>query len=104
MSSVEEVGWEDSGEALPISFAEVTVVFLKLYSGKAQGMDEIGPEMLKSLDITGLPLVWHLLGVVWRLGAVPLDWQKEVVVALLFLKRGQGVLHMECLPVMFMFK
>ncbi len=42
------------GEALSISLAEVTEEVKKHCSGKASGVDEIRPEMLKALDMVGL--------------------------------------------------
>jgi len=53
-SSEEEAESEESGEAPPISLAEVPEVFKKLFSGKMPGVNEICPEMLKALDIVGL--------------------------------------------------
>jgi len=61
-SSVEEAEFEDSGEASPISLVEVTEAVKKLFSGKAPGVDEIRPEMLKAL-----------VNVVWRSGTVPVE-------------------------------
>ncbi len=51
---MEEAEPEDSGEASLISLAEVSEVVKKLLSGKAPGVDEIHPEMLKALDIVWL--------------------------------------------------
>jgi len=55
---------------------EVAEVVKKLFSGKAPGVDEIVPEMLKALDIVGLT---RLVNVMWRLGTVPVEWQTGVV-------------------------
>ncbi|KAI3352799.1 hypothetical protein L3Q82_019232 [Scortum barcoo] len=54
MSSVEEAELEDPGEALPKSVAEVAEIVKKLLRGKAHGVDEICPEMLKALDTVAL--------------------------------------------------
>ncbi len=66
MSLVEEAETpEDSGEALPVSLAEVSEVVKKLLSSKALGVDEIHPEILKGLDIVGLSCLTRLFSVVW---------------------------------------
>ncbi|KAF7649897.1 hypothetical protein LDENG_00134490 [Lucifuga dentata] len=49
-----EAEMEDSGGSETISLVEVTKVAKKLHSGKSPGVDEIQPEMLKSLDVVGL--------------------------------------------------
>ncbi len=51
MSSVEEAELKDSGDASPISLEEVAEALKKLLSGKAPGVDEIHPKMLKAMDI-----------------------------------------------------
>ncbi len=71
---MEEAEFEDAGEASPISLVEVTEVIKKLLSGKAPGVDEIGPEMLKVLDIVGLSWLARLFSVAWRSGTVPVEW------------------------------
>ncbi|KAK7916510.1 hypothetical protein WMY93_012271 [Mugilogobius chulae] len=53
-SSDEEAETGDSGGGSPITQAEVTEVVNKLLGGKAPGVDEIRPEYLKSLDVTGV--------------------------------------------------
>ncbi len=79
-SSVEEAEFEDSGEASPISLAEVAEVVKKLLSGKVPGVDEIHPEMLNALDIVGLSWLTRLFSVVWRSVTMPVEWQTGVVV------------------------
>jgi len=64
--------------------AEVAEVVKKLFRGKAPGVDEIHPEMLKALHIVGLSWLTRLVNVVWRSGTVPVEWQ--VVVPML--KKG----------------
>ena len=46
--SVAETELEDDGVSSPISLGEVTVVVKQLHSGKAPGIDEIPPELLKA--------------------------------------------------------
>lgn len=53
---------------MPISLAEITEVFKKLLGGKALGVDEICPKMLKALYIVGLPWLTRLFSVKWRSG------------------------------------
>lgn len=88
--SDEEAETEDSeGDSL-ITQAEVTEVVRKLLGGRAQGVDEIRPDYLQSLDFVGLSWQTHLYYITWRSGTVPLDWQTRVVVPL-FKKRDQRV-------------
>ena len=79
-SSGEEAESEASGEAPPISLAEVAEVVKQLFSGKAPGVDEIRPEMLKALDNVGLLWLTRLYNVAWGSGTVPMAWQTGVVV------------------------
>ncbi len=78
--SVEEAEFEDPGEALPISLAEVAEVVKKLLSSKAPGVDEIHPEMPNALCTVRLSWLTHLFSVAWRSGTVPVEWQTGVVV------------------------
>jgi len=78
-SFVEEVESEESEEASSISLAEVAEV-VKLFSGKAPGVDKICPELLKALDIVGLSWLTRLVNVAWRSGTVPVECQTGVVV------------------------
>uniref|UniRef100_A0AAR2LJT3 Reverse transcriptase domain-containing protein n=1 Tax=Pygocentrus nattereri TaxID=42514 RepID=A0AAR2LJT3_PYGNA len=75
-----ESGPEASGVSSSISLVEITEVVGKLLSGKAPGVDEIRPEMLKALDIVGLSWLTRLCNIAWTSGTVPLDWQTGVVV------------------------
>ncbi len=77
-SSVEGAEPEDSGEASPISLAEVSVK--KLLSSETPDVDEIHLRMLKALYIVGLFWLTRLFSVAWRLGTVPVEWQTWVVV------------------------
>ncbi|KAF7648303.1 hypothetical protein LDENG_00159240 [Lucifuga dentata] len=77
---------EDLGGSETISLVEVTEVVKKLHSGKSSGVDEIRPEMLKSLDVVGLSWLTCLCNIAWRSESVPLEWQTGVVVPI-FMKR-----------------
>jgi len=57
-----------------ISLAEVAKVVKKLLGGKAPGVDEIRPKMLKGLDIIGLSWLTRLFNVAWGSVTVPMDW------------------------------
>ena len=81
---------EDDGESLSISRKEVTEVVKQLHSGKAPGVDEIRPEMLKALGVDGLSWLIRLFNIAWRSGTVPKEWQTGVVVPL-FKKGDQRV-------------
>ena len=56
------------GDSSLISLGEVTEV---LHSGKAPGVDEICPEILKALGVEGLT---RLINIAWKSGAVPKEW------------------------------
>jgi len=60
MSSIEDAESEDLGEDSPITLAEEATIVKKLSDGKAPGVDEIRPEMLKALDIVGLSWLTRL--------------------------------------------
>ncbi|KAL3987397.1 N-acetylgalactosamine 4-sulfate 6-O-sulfotransferase [Sarotherodon galilaeus] len=79
-SSVAEAESGDEGDDPPISGGEVTKAVKQLLGGRAPGVDEVRPEFLKALDVVGLSWLTRLCNVVWRSGAVPLDWQTGVVV------------------------
>ncbi|KAK3561045.1 hypothetical protein QTP86_026393, partial [Hemibagrus guttatus] len=80
--SVEGPEAEDSEVDSFITQAEVTEVVQQLLGGKAQGVDEIRPEYLKSLDVVGLSWLTRLCNIAWRSGTVPLDWATGVVIPL----------------------
>ena len=52
--SVAETELEDDGVSSPISLGEVSAVVKQLHSGKAPGIDQIPPEILKALGVEGL--------------------------------------------------
>ena len=66
MSSEEDVEFEELGESSLISLAELSEVVKKVLSGKAPGLDEIHPEIVRSLDIVGVSWLTLLLKAVWR--------------------------------------
>jgi exonuclease III len=69
-------GW---GENNPTQ-AEVEAAIKSLKPGKAAGVDEIRPEMLKALGKGGLRWLTRVLEIAWKTGKVPQDWQTGVVV------------------------
>ena len=50
---------------------EVTEVVKQLHSGKAPGVDEIRPEMLKAMGVEGLSWMTRLFNIAWKSGTVP---------------------------------
>ena len=88
--SIVEAELEDDGGSSLISLGEVTEVAKQLHSGKAPGVDEICPEMLKALGDEGLSWLTRLINIAWKSGAVPKEWQTGVVVPL-FKKGDQRV-------------
>ena len=74
-SSMVEAELEDDGGSSLISLGEVTEVVKQLHSGKAPGVDEIHPEMLKALGVEGLSWLTRLINIAWKSGAVPKEWQ-----------------------------
>ena len=89
-SSTTEAELEDDGGSTLISLEEVAGVVKHLHSGKAPGIDEIRPEMLKALGVEGLSRVTCLFNIAWKSGTVPREWQTGVVVPL-FKKGDQRV-------------
>ncbi|KAK5875618.1 hypothetical protein CesoFtcFv8_026682 [Champsocephalus esox] len=88
--SMLEAELEYDGGSTPISRGEVTGVVKQLHSGKAPGVDEIRPEMLKALGVEGLSWLTRLINVAWKSETVPKEWQTGVVVPL-FKKGDQRV-------------
>ncbi|XP_036438729.1 trace amine-associated receptor 1-like [Colossoma macropomum] len=64
----QQSGPEASGLSGSISLMEITEVVGKLPSGKALGVDEIHPEMLKALDVMRLSWQTRLCNVAWTPG------------------------------------
>ena len=77
-----EAELEADGGSSSISLVEVTEVVKPLQSGKAPGIDEIRPEMLKALGVNGLSWLTRLFNIAWETGTVPKVWQIGVVVPL----------------------
>ena len=88
--SMVEVELEADGGPSSISLVEVTEVVKQLHSGKAPGVDEIRPEMLKALGVEGLSWMTRLFNIAWKSVTVPREWQTGVVVPL-FKKGDQRV-------------
>jgi len=59
---------------------EVLSAIKSLKSGKAAGIDEIRPEMLKALNKDGIRWLTRTCGVVWKTGEAPADWQTGIVI------------------------
>ena len=63
-----------------ISTDEVQAAIRALKPGKAASIDQIRPELLKSLSRHGILWLTRACCVVWREGRVPVDWQAGTVV------------------------
>ena len=59
---------------------EIWRLVKRLKSGKAAGIDEIRPELLKALDGEGIDWLTRVFQVAWDSGEVPKDWRTGVVV------------------------
>ena len=81
---------EAKQESTFISLGEVTEVAKQLHSGKAPGVDEIRPEIMKALGVEGPSWLTRLINIAWKSGAVLKEWQTRVVVPL-FKKGDQRV-------------
>jgi hypothetical protein len=68
------------GTATSLSVEEVTEAIKSLRDGKAAGLDEIRPEMLKALGPSGSIWLTRVIRVAWDSGEAPLDWQTAVVI------------------------
>ncbi|KAM9337124.1 protein NLRC3-like [Symphorus nematophorus] len=64
---------EDDGGSSSITLEEVTEVVKQLHSGKAPGIDEIRPEMLKALGVEGLSWLTRLFNIAWKKGSVSVE-------------------------------
>ncbi|XP_055715158.1 uncharacterized protein LOC129809374 [Phlebotomus papatasi] len=56
------------------SESEVLYAISKLKDGKAAGIDEIRPEMLKLMGIVGVNWLTRVIKVAWQSGRAPKDW------------------------------
>jgi hypothetical protein len=68
------------GAVINLSVDEVTAAIKSLKNGKAAGLDEIRPEMLKALGSSGTIWLTRVIRVAWDSGKTPLDWQTGVVI------------------------
>ena len=59
---------------------EVRRAINRLKSGKAAGVDEIRPELLKALGGDGIDWLTRVFQVAWDSGEAPADWQTGVVI------------------------
>ncbi|CAF4940420.1 unnamed protein product, partial [Rotaria sp. Silwood2] len=62
--------------------SEVSSAIKSLKSGKAAGIDEIRPEMLKALNNGGIRWLTRIRAVVWKTGEAPADWQTGIVITI----------------------
>ena len=69
-------------ETSDIPTDEVQAAIRVLKSSKAAVIDEIRPELLKSLSRHGILWLTRVCHVVWREGRAPLDWQTGIVVSI----------------------
>ena len=77
--------------SLNISAEEVLEAVKSLKCGKAAGIDEIRPEMLKAMGPVGMHWLWRMCQRAWLSGDTPEDWRTGVVVPLY--KKGD---HKDC--------
>jgi exonuclease III len=70
----------DHGALNEPTLAEVQWAVRALKPGKAAGIDEIRPEMLKAMGATGMVWLTRVCRVAWRSGRAPADWRTGVVV------------------------
>ncbi|XP_055714214.1 uncharacterized protein LOC129808460 [Phlebotomus papatasi] len=62
------------------SESEVLYAISKLKDGKAAGIDDIRPEMLKLMGIVGVNWLTRVIKVAWQSGRAPKDWQVGVII------------------------
>lgn len=82
LPSMVEAELEADGGLPSISLGKVTEVVKQLHSGKAPGIDEIRPPMLKAMGVEGMSWMTCLFNIAWESGTVPKKWQTGVVVSL----------------------
>ena len=88
VSPIEESNEESVSD---LSAEELSDAIKSLKSGKAAGIDEIRPEMLKSMGEKGMQWLLRVCRTAWRTGNTPEDWRTGVVVPLY--KKGD---HKDC--------
>lgn len=86
-----DLGFLDPLLNLPVNLDTITVAEMKnairtLNNGKAAGLDEIPPELLKSGDQYLVEALTDLLRACWADSAVPEEWKQGMIIA--FLKKG----------------
>ena len=62
-----------------ISLEEVRIAVGKIKCGKAAGVDEVKPELIKYSGETGLRWLHRIISMAWNFREVPLDWRKGVI-------------------------
>ena len=70
----------EQDETSDIPTDEVQAAIRALKPAKAAGIDEIRPELLKSLSRHGILWLTRVCRVAWREGNAPVDWQTGIVV------------------------
>src|SRR5215813_10576892 len=78
-------------EPQEISVIEVHKAIKSLKCGKAAGVDEIRPEMLKAGGTITVQWLHHIMQKAWEEGRIPEDWNKAIIVPIY--KKGN---KMEC--------
>ena len=71
-----------------ISKEEVIRAISRMKSGKASGIDDITPEMLKALDDAGVEVIHELIHKAWTEKVVPEDWSTAII-APLYKNKGE---------------
>jgi len=64
-----------------ISEEEVSVAVKQLKNGKAAGVDNTQPELLKFADSV-IPHMTRVCNMVWQHEATPVDWKKGIIIPL----------------------
>lgn len=72
---------------MPVFLEATSKVIKKLLCSKLLGVDDVFPEILKSLEIDGLFCLMCLFSISWRPGTVPVEWQTRAV-PIIFKKNG----------------
>ena len=75
-------------ETSDIAKEKVQIAIRALKPGKAAGIDEIRPEMLKSLSYHGIHWLTRVCRIAWMERRAPVDWQTGIVVPIF--KKGTG--------------
>ena len=60
----------------PIEFEEIRKALKELQNGKAAGVDEVKPEMLKYGGVRMVSILFHLFSAIWETEQVPKTWKK----------------------------